>query len=157
MTAGSVTGMTPAERHERHAVVAEARSWIGTPYHHEAHVKGAGVDCAQFIYRVFRNCGLIPEVEIPHYPPDWQLHRGAERFLSLVLPHAHAVASPLPGDVVIYRYGRCFAHGGIVVLPGWPTVVHAYKDAGRVLQSEGDGGELGARERRFFSHWPGAS
>lgn len=30
---------------QRAAVVAEARSWIGTPYHNCADVKGAGVDC----------------------------------------------------------------------------------------------------------------
>jgi cell wall-associated NlpC family hydrolase len=30
----------------RAAVVAEARSWLGTPFHHQGRVKAAGVDCA---------------------------------------------------------------------------------------------------------------
>ena len=30
----------------------------------------------------------------------------------------------LPGDIVVWRYGRTFAHGGIVT--GWPMVVHAF-------------------------------
>ena len=31
---------------ERAAVVAEAMTWIGTPWAHMAHLKGVGVDCA---------------------------------------------------------------------------------------------------------------
>ena len=43
---------------QRAAVVAEARSWIGTPYHHAADVKGHGVDCAMLLIRVYCDCRL---------------------------------------------------------------------------------------------------
>jgi NlpC/P60 family putative phage cell wall peptidase len=29
----------------RHPIVAQARSWIGTPFHHQARLKGIGCDC----------------------------------------------------------------------------------------------------------------
>jgi hypothetical protein len=29
----------------REAIVAAARSWLGTPYHHQASLKGVGSDC----------------------------------------------------------------------------------------------------------------
>jgi cell wall-associated NlpC family hydrolase len=37
---------------ERAAVVAEARTWIKTPWRHMADIKGAGVDCAMLLVRV---------------------------------------------------------------------------------------------------------
>ena len=47
------------KRGQRAAVVAAARSWIGTPYHHAADVKGVGVDCAMLLVRVYSDLGLI--------------------------------------------------------------------------------------------------
>lgn len=41
--------MTPLELQQRAAVIAEAESWLSTPYHHEARIKGHGVDCAQIL------------------------------------------------------------------------------------------------------------
>lgn len=154
------------EQQQRAAVVAEARSWIGTPYHHRARVKGAGVDCAQILVGVFSAPGvaLIPALTIPHYPPDWHLNRAAERYLGTILEMAREIpGDPAPGDVVLFRFGRCFAHGGIVV--EWPRIVHAWAPAHRVVEGNvahdsalshiGERGpELGhERPRRFFSYW----
>lgn len=72
---------------ERARLVAEAESWIGTPYHTGARVKGAGVDCLTFVAGVFENAGLVPKLAIPHYPPDWHLHRDDERYLEGVLQY----------------------------------------------------------------------
>lgn len=41
-------------------VITEARTWIGTPYHHQQCVKGVGVDCAQLIAGVGHALGLMP-------------------------------------------------------------------------------------------------
>jgi NlpC/P60 family putative phage cell wall peptidase len=115
----------------RQAVVAEARSWLGTPWHHEARVKGAGVDCGQFLAAVFEACGLVEHVEVEPYPQDWALHRGEERFLKTVERYASRVErDPLPGDILLFKYGRCLSHAGIVT--EWPLVVHAYLGAGNV-------------------------
>ena len=88
-----------AEREPRTAVVAAARAWIGTPYHHMADVKGAGCDCAMLLVRVFCDLGLVEPFDPRPYVNDWHLHRGEERYLSFLLARAHEVASPLPGDV----------------------------------------------------------
>ncbi len=157
--------MTDQEARERAAVVTEARRWLGTPYHHEARVKGpqGGVDCAQLLIGVFSAVGLIEPPAIEHYPPDWHLHRSAERYLATVLDHAREIEGPpLPGDVALWRFGRCFSHGAIVV--DWPLVIHAYlgrpcvlEDAAKAvwLSHVGESGEAGnrPRPRRFFSYW----
>src|SRR5208282_6192188 len=100
----------------RAAVVAEARSWIGTPYHHCADVKGrkGGIDCAMLLVRVYCDLKLVEPFDPRPYPPDWMMHRDDERYLGFLLSRARMVQTPGPGDVVLFRVGRCFSHGGIV-------------------------------------------
>jgi cell wall-associated NlpC family hydrolase len=118
---------------ERAAVVEEAREWLRTPYHHMGRVKGAGVDCATLLAEVFARAGAVPRFGIPFYPPDWHLHRDAERYLGFVLEHAREIESdPLPADMALWRFGRCFSHGAIVV--DWPLVIHAYAGKGCLLE-----------------------
>jgi cell wall-associated NlpC family hydrolase len=136
---------------QRAAVVAEALTWLNTPYHHAARIKGAGVDCAMLPAAVYRAAALIPEFAVDHYPPDWHLHRNAERYLDIVTRHASEVLAPTgAGDFVLYRWGRCFAHGAIVI--AWPQIVHAVIHVGVVLDN-GDCGRLADRPRRFFTLW----
>jgi cell wall-associated NlpC family hydrolase len=147
---------------QRAAVVAEARSWLGTPYHHEADVRGAGIDCAMLIVRVFVDIGLVPAFDPRPYPQHWYLHRSEERYLGFIFDRAREVEVPEPGDVVMWRVGRCFSHGGIVT--AWPPsgsgvgqmVVHAYAKARRVIESDVSLPGLFTSEkhpRRFFSYW----
>jgi NlpC/P60 family putative phage cell wall peptidase len=41
----------------RETIVAAARSWFGTPYHHQASVKGVGSDCLGLIRGIWRELG----------------------------------------------------------------------------------------------------
>ena len=55
----------------RAAIIAEARGWIGTPYCHQASLKGAGCDCLGLIRGVWRALyGAEPEAPGP-YSPNW--------------------------------------------------------------------------------------
>ena len=135
-------------------MLAEARTWIKTPYHHLGRVKGAGVDCATLLAEVYERAGVVPHVEIGHYPPDWHMHRDLERYLTIVLQVAHEVSEPEPGDIVLYKWGRCFAHGAILTKP-WPQeIIHALVDVRMVTLGRGDGGRLKGREKKFFSVFP---
>ena len=58
------------ETQQRTALVDAARSWLNTPYHHKARVKGAGVDCAQLLIGVYTDAGLIEAFDTGDYPPD---------------------------------------------------------------------------------------
>jgi len=140
----------------RAAVVAEARSWIGTPYHLGADVKGAGVDCAMILVRVFCDLGLVAPFDPRPYSNDWHLHRSEEVYLRLLLERAHEVASPEPGDVVLFRYGRCYSHGGIVTSAEPFTMIHAFASARIVLEEEGSRNPAVARRlpnAKFASYW----
>jgi NlpC/P60 family putative phage cell wall peptidase len=109
---------------QRSRVVAEAQSWLGTPYHHRSRVKGAGVDCLMILCEIYHACGLIPPVEPPDYPPDWHLHKTEQRYLDGVLRYATETANPAIGDIVLFQFGYCFSHAAIIV--GDDLLIHAH-------------------------------
>lgn len=135
---------------QRAAVVAEALSWLGTPYHHLAQVKGAGVDCGQLLLAVYRDAGLIPQTESGYYPSDWHFHRDDERYLEMVKRFAHEVEVPKPGDIAVFKFARCVSHG--VIILDFPRVIHAQLGQGCVLADINDA-ELLGRCVGFYSLW----
>ncbi len=146
--------MTEAEG--RAAVVAEAMSWLGTPYHHGARIKGVGVDCAQLVIGVYAGAGVIEAFDPGPYPTDWHLHRSVERYMRIVLGLAHEIGREAvrPGDVILYRFGRAYSHGAIVI--DHPTIIHAVRQDGQVTLGDADrDAELIGRETRYFSYWGG--
>jgi cell wall-associated NlpC family hydrolase len=148
--------MVSNESAQRAAVVAEARSWINTPYHNCADVKHAGVDCGMLLARVFIDSGLCPPFDPRPYPVDWHLHRGEERYLSFIMDRSREIVSPQPGDLMVLRYGRCYSHGGIVTGANPLRIVHAYYPARRVLEEDVARNTVlsdPARKPRFFSLW----
>lgn len=120
-----------------HRVVMEARSWIGTPYLHQASVKGAGTDCLGLLRGVWRRLqGAEPEV-VPPYTDDWAepsqeevLLDAASRWLVRKDPTDRAV-----GDVLLFRmrHGGIAKHLGIQSEIGSEAAfVHAYTNHGVV-------------------------
>ena len=121
----------------REQVVAEAKTWCGTPYHPCAMVKGAGVDCGMILVGVYQACGLIPADFKPEpYPPDWHMHRNEEVFLGYMLRFGREISRDEagPGDAMLWRYARTFSHGAIIV--DWPVVVHACERDGMVVMAD---------------------
>jgi len=116
----------------RERVVALARDWCGTPYRHQASLKGAGCDCLGLIRGIYRTLyGREPETP-PPYSPDWaEVGRGetlvmAARRNLIERPAAAA----LPGDILIFRVrpSAPAKHTGIVLPRG--CLVHAYAPRG---------------------------
>ena len=152
-----MTWQRRAMENERAAVVREALSWLGTPWRHQGRIKGAGVDCGQLLLEVFSDAGVIPMFHVEPYVQDWHLHRDAERYLGQIERFGRRLPDgvrPLPGDVVLYKFGRCVSHGGIVV--DWPTIVHAYNPLGVVLDDGDANVRLAKRQVGFWSPWTSA-
>ena len=150
------------ERSLRGAVVEEAETWLKTPYHHMGRIKSVGVDCLTLLAEVYEACGIIPHIELEFYPPDWNLHRDAERYLAGVMRHAVELEgrwaatecsrtwedpTPQPGDVAVFKFGRCFAHGAIIT--EWPSLIHSWVGVG-VLRGDAAQPPLAGRAVRFF-------
>ncbi len=78
--------------------------------------KRVGVDCLTLLAEVFTEAGITPRIDIPYYPQDWHLYRGQERYLEGLLRHTNSIEGPpLPGDIALWKFGRCFSHGAIVI------------------------------------------
>lgn len=118
-------------------MIAEAAlSWVDTPYHHQARVKGVGVDCAQLIAGVAEETGHIePGTPIPfNYSTEWHLHNREEVLLKN-LEAFGCTRKPStelePGDILCFKYGRVVSHLGIYV--GDNQFVHAANNYGKVV------------------------
>ncbi|MBU2582772.1 MAG: C40 family peptidase [Alphaproteobacteria bacterium] len=111
-------------------VVAIAREWIGTPYHHQASLRGTGTDCLGLVRGVWRELyGTEPE-RMSAYTRDWSA-AGDETLLEAARRHFHEVARNelAPGDVLVFRYRERLPakHCGILTEPD--RFVHAIEGA----------------------------
>ena len=154
---------SPAEAEGRTAFVNEALSWTGTPFRDCADVKGpkGAVDCAMLMVRAAVDTGRIAAFDPRPYSPRWHLHQTEEKFVDILEAlGAREVDAPRVGDVVVWRFGKTFSHGGILI--NSVEVVHAYYAAGMVLTSRLDepllqflplSGCKVPRGVRYFSLW----
>jgi NlpC/P60 family putative phage cell wall peptidase len=126
--------MTGRRAVDRAAIVAEARSWVGTPYRHQASIQGVGCDCLGLVRGVWRALyGDEPEAP-PPYRPDWAETGGRETLLEAARRHLVEipVSAARPGDVLLFRMSpdACLKHCAILAdgRPGDPErrMLHAY-------------------------------
>lgn len=121
------------------AVVAEARSWIGTPWIDRAHVKGAGTDCIGLVAETYRAVGYMPDFVYPRYsrrPRGNELERYLRQYFVEV-----AKGAMQAGDVVLTAWrvmpthlailGDYMRHGG---RDAPFSLIHALLEAGRVTE-----------------------
>ena len=112
-------------------IVAAARGWSGTPYLHQASLKGVGTDCLGLVRGVWREViGDEPE-RPPAYAPGWAEMGGGEAMAEAARRHLDEIpcADYRPGDVLLFRWraGLPARHCGIAVATD--TMVHAQEGA----------------------------
>jgi len=130
----------------RHAIVAEALSWVGCPFHDRAGVKGVGVDCLHFIVRVYQAVDVLEPFDPPVYSAQWFLHKDEPLFLDGMKRYAHRVEMAQPGDIAMFNFGRHAAHAAIII--DHYTMIHAYKACGEVIRDA-----RSAHDHRLHSYW----
>ena len=112
------------------AIVACARGWLGTPYHHQGSVRGAGCDCLGLIRGVWRTLyGPEPEA-MPPYSRDWGNATGSETLIAAACRHLlplEAVRDARAGDVLLFRMRDkgVAKHAGI--LSALPNMILPYR------------------------------
>ena len=110
---------------QRKDVVAEARSWLETPYHHAADVKGHGVDCAMLLVRVYCDLRLVERSILGPTLATGSCIGTRSVILASCLS-AHERYARQVGDIILFRVGRCFAHAGIVSSVAPLPIIHAF-------------------------------
>lgn len=133
----------------REQVCAEARSWIGTPWIHQGHRKGVGVDCGGLIGGVALALGLVerdfwtntfaPFAGYARNPNGDSLARVLDAFMSRIDPDDAG-----PGDVAAFRFRSDPRHVGFLV---------PYGGGGLALVHSTNGGERKVVEHRLDDRW----
>jgi NlpC/P60 family putative phage cell wall peptidase len=111
--------------------VAIARTWLGTPYHHQASVRGVGTDCIGLVRGVYRELMGREAEPAPAYTRDWAEATGEETLLAAARRHLVEIepAQAVPGSVLVFRYraSRIAKHAAILATPA--TMIHALEGA----------------------------
>lgn len=132
------------------AFLAEAWSWLGTPFRENSAVKGpeGGVDCVRFAMAVHEACGAVAGAKIEVMPVEWirgwHQHHPESRVLDFfqqpsIRRRLKRVETdedqPMVGDIVALQVGQCVHHVGL-----WcgPEVLHVAIPVGVVRISAGD-------------------
>ena len=126
-------------------VIAAARSWLGTPYHDQASLKGVGCDCLGLARGVWREVVGPEPFPIEPYSRGWGetgqievLAEGARRMMREI-----AMAEIGPGALVLFRMvPRAIAkHVGILTgatgatgATGPASFIHSYERLGVIEQ-----------------------
>lgn len=139
-------------------VIQEAQKWIGTPYRQQADILGAGIDCSMLLVRAWVDSGTVQPFDPRPYPPNWHMNNDEERYLHWMDKCALEVEQPKAGDVVLFKFGRCFSHSGVLV--NETQMVHAWAADGKCSQADLNeawvrylGKTMTLRPRKFFDVW----
>jgi cell wall-associated NlpC family hydrolase len=150
-----------SETEQRNAVVAEAMTWLGTPWMHASAVKGksGGVDCGMLLIMSFNNSGIGANITDPRpYKRYWFLHQDDDTYLRFLQEFSYEIALPktglLPGDIVAFKghNWKTFGHAGIVTT--WPNIIHSYYSDNMVsITNLNRQTPLSTAEVKYFRYW----
>lgn len=109
----------------RRLLLAEARTWIGTPFHANGRAKGVGVDCIGVIVGTMHALGL-PLEDMASYPmrPNGVLRRELNRQFD-------RAREAQPGDVLMMSFEREPHH---VAFLADGTIIHCYAQVRRCVE-----------------------
>lgn len=136
-------------------IVLEAFEWVGTPYHHQARVKGIGTDCAQLVAGVAENVfPRLKPINTEVYSVEWHMHNREEKMCNIIESFGckrRELEEREPGDILTFQFGRVQSHMGILINDN--QFIHARLDVGKVVinQLSGDWLERLGRVYKFPS------
>lgn len=113
---------------ERATLVAAARAWLGTPYMHQASLKGAGCDCLGLLRGIWRDVyGSEPEAA-PIYTADWAEASGREHLYDAARRHLIEITPDCAadGDILLFRWRRDLPAKHVAILSAADTIIHAH-------------------------------
>jgi len=111
-------------------VVAIARKWLGTKFHHQGRKLGVGVDCIGLIAEVAKELGLSFEdrIDYARAPQDGELQRELEKYL---IPAELKI-----GCVALFKMEKEPQHVGIITDYGVAGLglIHSYAQSRKVVE-----------------------
>jgi NlpC/P60 family putative phage cell wall peptidase len=113
---------------DKSKIVAKAREYVGTPFHHQGRLKGVGVDCIGLVVCTYRDLELSHKDSLGYskFPDGKTLEAGLTQSLDRI-----PVEEAVPGDVLVFRMRAHPCHIGIKTDHG---VIHTYAGLGKVVE-----------------------
>jgi NlpC/P60 family putative phage cell wall peptidase len=115
----------------RAEIVQATRLWLGTPYHHQASLRGVGCDCLGLVRGVWRDlCGAEPE-QPPPYSPSWAESLRQETLVLAATRHLLPIpaAEMQLGDVLLFRWREHLPAKHCAILASPDRIIHAHDGA----------------------------
>jgi NlpC/P60 family putative phage cell wall peptidase len=112
-------------------IIAETRAWIGTPYRHQASLKGVGCDCLGLVRGVWRAViGEEPE-RAPAYAPDWAEASSGEPLADAAARHLITIDRDAfqEGDVLLFSWRNNLPAKHAAIVTASDLMVHAHDGA----------------------------
>lgn len=127
-------------------IVAQARTWLGTKYHHQGRLKKSrkgpgGVDCVGLMVGVIDELGMQDGNNNPlsfYDETNYSMHPEKGRLVSSIQKHLREVSveDMRIGDVLLFKFHTDPQHIGL--LTNYPTggfgVIHCNSSAGKVVE-----------------------
>lgn len=112
-------------------IVAETRAWIGTPYQHQASLKGVGCDCLGLVRGVWRALYQSEPEPMPAYAPDWAEAGGRDTLAQAARRHMTEIAPDqfAEGDILLFRWRTGFPAKHAAIVTARELMVHAHDGA----------------------------
>ncbi|MDE3017062.1 MAG: C40 family peptidase [Pseudomonadota bacterium] len=120
-------------------IIEQARTWLGTPYHHQARLKGVGCDCLGLVVGVADELGLthrdgrllrsFDETDYSHQPDGARLTAMLQSVLDEI-PKEEAE----PGDLVLFSIEGNPQHVGLLTDYEGLGVIHCYAPSRKVVE-----------------------
>ena len=115
-------------------VITTALSWLGTPYHDQASLRGVGCDCLGLARGIWREMVGNEPFPIPPYSRDWGetgprevLAEGARQMMPEITP-----TEARPGTLILFRMAPRAIAKHVGILTGPDRFIHAYERLGVV-------------------------
>lgn len=133
MDTGCGQGTTHA-RITRVQVVAKAREYVGTPYHHQGRVKGHGVDCIGLIFCIFGELGIDGFDKQEYRNCRRSPPRGEGMLRDFDVVCGTRLCDVEPGDLAVFWINTTSRRPQHVALVTDYGLLHTYSDVGRVVE-----------------------
>ena len=125
-------------KNKQQQIVSQARTWLGTPFHHQARLKGVGCDCLGLVVGVVDELGLkdkhgqslagYDEIAYSKEPDGAYLTQKLTDLLE-------EVQEPQAGDLALFSVRDNPQHLAIITdYEGSLGMIHAYAPARRVVE-----------------------
>lgn len=110
-------------------IVEEARLWLGTPWHHNARLRGVGVDCVQFAMAVLEACGA-PKKSYDNY---YRQPKGNSLLDAIdELSYSSRTEEIKAGCILIFEIAGVPHH--VAIATSETTMIHADQRVGKVVE-----------------------